>query len=460
MITAGPPQDRDPALGVTVLGMMSGTSIDGIDLAAVRFRRDVSDPRLLRARILHTDEHPWPVQDREALLDAIPPAACTAGELSDLHARVGVGFGRAARRACEELAAHGTSVDLIASHGQTLFHGAGADGAVTSTLQIGDPSRIHAATGVPVIHDLRAADVARGGQGAPLVPILDGLLVSGLATSAGPGRGRTALVNIGGIANTTVLDADGDLLAIGDTGPGNALLDVAVRAATGEPCDRDAALARTGTVDQALLNALRRDPFYGLPLPRSTGREHFTASYVAATAAAHDLALPPLPDLLATLVELTASTLADVLREQGARTVLLSGGGARNPLLVERLSALLPEARLGGTEELGVDADAKEAVLIALLGWLSCQGLPGVPQRGELPATGARTAAVLGSLTPPVGAPAPDGLGPVRALVLEHEPHAEAADGDLDGPATSDEVRSVRAVSPSPTPLDDEGVPR
>lgn len=414
------PPARDSAL--TILGLMSGTSVDGIDTAAVRFRRDLSDPTLLHAQLLRTSEHAWSEQDRAQLLDAMPPGELDAAALSELHARCGAAFGRAAAVELQQLSADGVRVDLVASHGQTLFHGAGPDGTVTSTLQIGDPARIHAVTGTPVLADLRTADVAAGGQGAPLVPLLDSLLVAGRTDLPG----RTALLNIGGIGNVTVLEDDGTIRAIGDTGPGNALLDAAVRTATGQPCDRDAARARTGTVDPGLLAALREDPFYALPLPRSTGREHFTPGYVAAVAARSGIALPDLPDLLATLVELTASTIADVLAPHRPGRVLLSGGGAHNPLLCERLAGLLPDTVWDTTARLGLDADAKEAVLVALIGWMSIQGLPGVPfGRDGRPATGARGAQVLGVLTPPVGAPRPDGAGPITRLRLTSSASAQ-----------------------------------
>lgn len=408
-------EPRTPEGALTVLGLMSGTSVDGIDTAAVRFHRDAADPALLNAEVLRISEHAWEEDDRAALLDAMAPAVLDAGTLSDLHARVGARFGQAAATQIAALAADGVAVDLVASHGQTLFHGARPDGTVTSTLQIGDAARLHAATATPVLADLRAADIAAGGQGAPLVPLLDALLLAGRDDLPG----RTALLNIGGIGNVTVLEEDGALLAIGDTGPGNALLDAAVREATGARCDLDAAIARTGRVDPELLAALRSDPFFTLPLPRSTGREHFTGGYVHEVAERSGLPLPPLPDLLATLVEFTAGTIADALDPLRPARVLISGGGARNPLLRERLSALLPDATWDTTELLGLDADAKEAVLIALIGWMSVQGLPGVPVgRDGRPATGARTAQVLGSLTPPVGGPRPDGRGPVTRLRL------------------------------------------
>src|SRR5699024_10105655 len=314
-----------------VLGMMSGTSLDAIDVALVEFTRAPDRPTTLRAHLLHVGEEPWPATTRDALRAVLPPAPADVAAWSRLHAAVGEAFAAAAARV---LAAHG-GADLIASHGQTLYHEV-RDGHVLSTLQIGDPSRLAAATGVPVLHDLRSADVAAGGHGAPLAPLLDQLLLGA------DERGRTAVLNIGGISNLSLAGGvAGDEVLSGDLGPGNALLDAAVHAATGRAADVDAALARTGTVDAAALATLLRDPFYSRTLPRSTGREHFDSTYVRRVLGEEAFAALALPDLLATLTELTAVTIAEAIRPLGASRVVASGGGMRNPLLRERLAALL-----------------------------------------------------------------------------------------------------------------------
>lgn len=388
-----------------VLGMMSGTSLDAIDVALVEFTRDAEEPSLLRARPVHVGERPWPGEARDALRAALPPAPSDAATWSRLHAAVGDAFATAA---AEVLSAQG-GADLVATHGQTLYHDV-QDGRVASTLQIGDPSRIVAATGTPVIHDLRSADVAAGGQGAPLVPILDQLLLG-----TDPDE-RTAVLNIGGISNVSVVGgsengrgvesgpAPGAVIA-GDLGPGNCLLDAAVHAATGEPADLDARIARTGTVDHAALATLLTDPFYARPLPRSTGREHFDGQYVRGMLEAEGaggIDALSLPDLLATLTELTTVTIARAIGELGASRVVASGGGIRNPLLRERLAAQLAPVPLLDADDLGIPADGKEALLIALLGYLSAHGLPGTLSRADGTShTGARSPVVLGSLTPP-----------------------------------------------------------
>lgn len=417
-----------------VLGMMSGTSLDAIDVALVEFTRDPEEPSLLRARPVHIGERPWPGEVRDALRAALPPAPSDAATWSRLHAAVGDAFAAAA---AEVLSEQG-GADLVATHGQTLYHDV-QDGRVASTLQIGDPSRIVAATGTPVIHDLRSADVAAGGQGAPLVPILDQLLLG-----ADP-RERTAVLNIGGISNVSLVGGSGNgyggengsghrgrpapgAVIAGDLGPGNCLLDAAVHAATGEPADVDARIARTGTVDHAALAALLTDPFYTRPLPRSTGREHFDGQYVRGMLGAEGVegaGALSLPDLLATLTELTAVTIARAIAELGASRVVASGGGIRNPLLRERLAAQLAPVPLLDADDLGIPADGKEALLIALLGYLSAHGLPGTLSRADGTShTGARSPVVLGSLTPPhalrgrpYAADAPDSL-PVGRLEI------------------------------------------
>lgn len=393
-----------------VLGMMSGTSLDAIDVALVDFSRDGEDPSVLEARLVHLGEEPWPEGTGDALRAALPPAPAGVATWNRLHAAVGEAFAAAAARV---LAAHG-GADLVATHGQTLHHDVREDGTVGATLQIGDASRLAAVTGLPVLHDLRAADVAAGGQGAPLAPLLDQLLLGH--------EEPTAALNIGGIANLTLVG--GEEVVAGDTGPGNALLDATVHAATGAPADHDAALARQGRVDPAALaRLLDAEPFYSRHLPRSTGREHFDAGYVRRVLGDEALAALPLPDLLATLVELTAVTIARAVAPLGARRVVASGGGIRNPLLRARLGAHLDPLPLLDADQLGIPADGKEALLIALLGHHGAHGLPGTLALPDGSAhTGARAPVVLGSLTPPHRSPAAhaapaEGL-PVRRLRL------------------------------------------
>lgn len=444
---------------LTVLGMQSGTSVDAIDTALVRFARDADDPGHLRAAVLAVDEHPWDPQLRRDLLAALPPAAPSAETVLRLHTRAGDAFGAAAARALDRAgrtaaarargAGHGA--DLIASHGQTLFHGVDPDGAAWGTLQIGDPSRIAAATGLPVLSDLRAADVAAGGQGAPLVPLLDQLAL---------GETPTAVLNIGGIGNVSIVGA-GDVIA-GDTGPGNALMDAAVQRATGgaESADLDGRLARAGSVDPGLLERLLADPFYAQPFPRSTGRERFTADYVDALAPGGAGQGLSIEDLLATLLELTARTIADAIARlgqgRGLTRVVGSGGGMRNPALRARLAELLDPLPLLDADEVGLPADAKEAILFALIGWMSAHGLPGVPARADGTAvTGAARPVVLGSLTPATSSPASPGSPSPRAWSALATSAARTA-APARPPAGARPVHRLTVEAPVPAPATQE----
>ncbi|EWC60991.1 Anhydro-N-acetylmuramic acid kinase [Actinokineospora spheciospongiae] len=361
-----------------MLGMISGTSVDGIDVAVADLRLRSGVVELSPVR--HA-EVPHPEALRADLLAALPPNPCDARTLCRLDTGVGQAFGAAAAR----FTGGGDSgvdlgVDLVASLGQTLYHWVDG-GDCLGTLQLGQPAWIAEATGLPVVSDLRARDVAAGGHGAPLAGVLDRLLLA-----AEPG---TAALNLGGIANITTDSTAGGLAF--DTGPANALLDAAALARTGTPCDTDGALAARGTVRRDLLDVLLADPYYAAPAPKSTGKEHFHGGYL-------DAALARVPavadaDLLATLVALTAITVARACAPHRPRRVLASGGGVRNPALMTALAAALAPTELTTTDALGLPAEAKEAYLAALLGFLTWHGVPVDAGTGG----GAR---VLGSVTP------------------------------------------------------------
>jgi anhydro-N-acetylmuramic acid kinase len=312
--------------------------MDGIDGAVADFAWD--GDAIAMTPLMHL-ERPWPDDVRARLHASLGPT--TAQELCELDQLIGQ---RAAEVADELMPA-----ELVVSHGQTVHH-EGEHG----TLQLGQPAWIAERTGAPVISDVRAADIAAGGHGAPLAGILDDLWLKGART-------RAAL-NLGGIANVTVVRPDQPPLAF-DTGPGNCLLDEAARRTTGRPHDHDGGLARAGTVQSPLLDALLNDPYYALAPPKSTGREHFH--------------LPPqLPDaapedLLATLTELTAITVAAALAPYAPEEVVASGGGIRNPALMHALANRLP---LVTSDERGLPAQAKEAYLMALVGFLSFHQVP------------------------------------------------------------------------------------
>ncbi len=365
-----------------IVGLMSGTSYDGVDVAAAEFgvEGDTLWLRPLGHRGLDYDE-----ELRAAIGAVLPPATITIEDVCRLDNRLGEVFAEAAAVGVE-LAGH--EVDAVVSPGQTVFHWV-EGGRARGTLQLGSVARVAARVGVPVLGDLRSADVAAGGQGAPLVPAFDALLL------AGGGPVPRAALNLGGIANLTVVAAGAPVLGY-DVGPANALLDAAARRYLDAPCDRDGARAAAGRVHDALLAELLAEPYYAAPAPKSTGKELFHARYLGERLAAVGEPVPA-DDVFATLTELTARVVADACDRHRVVEVVAAGGGVRNPTLRRRLAALgAGRWRLRTTDELGIPAQAKEAYAFALLGWLSWHGLP-----GALPSvTGATRATVLGSWTP------------------------------------------------------------
>ncbi|MFI9484959.1 anhydro-N-acetylmuramic acid kinase [Promicromonospora sp. NPDC052451] len=372
-----------------MVGLMSGTSHDAVDAAACELRLD--DGTLVLTPLGHLSV-PYPPALRSELVATLPPAPTTLEAVCRLDTGIGQAFADVAVRAVAELC--GGRADLVVSHGQTVFHWV-QDAAVRGTLQIGEAAWIAEATGLPVASGLRTRDVAAGGQGAPLVGLFDALWLAGRPGSA-------VALNLGGIANVTVRTPGGGALAF-DTGPACALLDAATRHVTGGRLafDADGALAARGRVLPELLARLLDEPYYARAAPKSTGKELFHLDYLLD----HLGPTPPsAEDLLATLVALTARTVADAIRD-GATEVVASGGGTRNPVLMAALREELPGVAVRTSDELGVPSQAKEALAFAVLGWHTWHGLPGV-----LPgATGARRASVLGSVTPGAGGGFPPG---------------------------------------------------
>jgi anhydro-N-acetylmuramic acid kinase len=365
-----------------VIGLISGTSLDGIDAAAADLRLD---GRTVELSPLGHRATPYPARLRDALLAALPPGDCTAGELCRLDTEIGQAFGDAAAVALGELA--DGRADLVASLGQTIFHWVDG-GRCLGTLQLGQPAWIAERTGLPVVADLRIRDVAAGGHGAPLAAVLDQLWLAG-------NEEIVAALNLGGIANVTVVVPEAPALAF-DTGPGNALLDAAARMISNGvwQLDIDGELAAQGTVRKDLLGTLLADAYYMKPPPKSTGKERFNGNYLRA-------ALESVPhvaavDLLATLVELTAVTVADACKGRGVSKVVASGGGVRNPVLMAALRRRLDPVPVITSDQLGLPVDAKEAYLAALLGFLTWHGIPA----NAPTATGATGPRLLGSLTP------------------------------------------------------------
>lgn len=386
-----------------VVGLISGTSFDGIDVAAADLRLD-GDTVVLGP--LGADTAAYPPDVRDALVAAMPPRAVTAEHLCRLDTRVGQAFADAAARAVATLA--GGEADLVASHGQTLYHWVEGRRAL-GTLQAGQSAWIAERTGLPVVADLRVRDVAAGGHGAPLASTLDVLLLG--EDSPEP---RAAL-NLGGIANITVTGGGREAIAY-DTGPANALVDVAVESATEGAAgyDEDGRMAAEGTVDDALLDRLLDDPYYGLDPPKSTGREHFHLPYLEQRLAGRAVD----EDVVATVTALTAETVARECRRLGVTEVLASGGGTANPVLMGMLAERLGDrVGLGRIDTLGLPSDSKEAYLMTLLGFLTAHGLP-----GTFPTcTGAGHASVLGSVVPGANGFPEVGTPPARPRRLRVE---------------------------------------
>ncbi|MDT7693960.1 MAG: anhydro-N-acetylmuramic acid kinase [Pseudonocardiales bacterium] len=402
-----------------VVGLLSGTSMDGLDVAVAEI--EIAGG-VVRLTPLGAHTTPWSPRLRDRLLAVLPPGRTTVDEVCALDTLVGQAAAAAADAALGDLGRPG---DLVSWLGQTVYHWV-REGEALGSLQLGQPAWITERTGLPVVSDLRGTDIAAGGHGAPLASTLDALWL------AGPRR-RAAL-NLGGIANITVVGRPGEPVVSFDTGPGNCLLDVlATRTGTasgtaGTPgYDVDGALAAAGTVDPALLAELLAEKYYAAEPPKSTGRELFTADYLdsavdsALIAARHRghgtrrTPNPTAPDIAATLVALTARTVADACARYGVTEVVGSGGGMHNPVLVGALRTALDPVPLRRSDELGLPVDAKEAYLTALLGALSWHGVPGV-----LPgATGSRTSRVLGRFSPghrPLRLPDP--AGPVHTLQI------------------------------------------
>jgi anhydro-N-acetylmuramic acid kinase len=378
------------------VGLMSGTSLDGIDAALVEFSGTVETPTWRLRGFL---EVPYSPQQRAAIHDGITGGG--AEVLCRLHADMGEWFADAVLRLCAEQGVAVGDVDVIGSHGQTMWHEPPGPAGRGATLQIGCPATIAERTGVPVVSDFRSRDMAAGGEGAPLVPWVDRLLFSHEA------RCRV-LQNIGGMANLTWLPPRGaaqTVLAF-DTGPGNALIDAATELATQGALtyDIDGAWAASAAPDDALLDNLLAHPFFQRDPPKSTGREVFGRPFVEQLAArVRPTGTADWARLISTLTELTARSIADGIRRwvlpRGIDEVIVTGGGALNPVLVERIRGLLPVPVTVDEAALGIRAAAKEALAFAALAWAHTLREPGnVPE-----ATGAAGPRVLGSYTPGVG---------------------------------------------------------
>lgn len=355
-----------------IAGVMSGTSLDGIDVAIVEIRgRHVQTLGFLST--------PYPAPLRAAIL-AVSNTTTTTAAISRLNFALPELYAKAVLRAIERFG----KVELIGCHGQTVYH----EGR-RNTLQLGEPAVLAERSGIPVVSNFRSRDIAAGGQGAPLVPFVDYLLFRH------PRRKRIAL-NIGGIGNITVIPpgaAPEDVIAF-DTGPGNMVIDSLVREYTrgAHNYDRNGEIAASGHVQTALLDELLRDPYYRKVPPKSAGREQYGAEFVERIKRSG----ASLPDLIATATVLTAATIAiGVERAGGTADLIVSGGGVHNRQIMAHLTAFLPQAAIATSTDYGIDADAKEAIAFAVLAHETWRRRP-----SNLPsATGATGPRVLGSVT-------------------------------------------------------------
>ena len=393
------------------VGLISGTSADGIDAVLLRVREG-AEADLPEATVETFRTTPFPDAARTRILTT---AAGEAGapKIADLRRDLGEWFGVATRDLLAEAEVATGTVEAVGCHGQTVWHRPPEGGRPGTSLQLVDPAVLAAVAGIPVVHDFRSADLAAGGEGAPLVPWPDRVLFSRRDEAV-------ALQNLGGMGNVTWLPPRGDPRApfAFDTGPANALLDVCAALASGgtRRFDADGAMARAGSVDPTLLAELLDDPFFRREPPRSTGRERFGPALVRRIARERGVGEGPgsaWADLAATFAALSVESVVRSLERwvlpRGVDRVILTGGGGENPVLVEGIRrGLAPLPVEVGAEALGMDPGAREAAAFALLAWAFTRGRPGnVPG-----STGASRPAVLGSWTPAPGRTGPWGGSP------------------------------------------------
>lgn len=370
---------KEPRGGRLILGLMSGTSHDGVDAALTRIRgRKVS---LLRHYHL-----PYPPSLRQKIRAAFTEAC--AADICRLNFELGEVFARAALKCMEEAGLSPGDLDAVASHGQTIYHIPPVYNKRGSTLQIGEPAIIAQKTGVPVVHGFRAPDMAAGGEGAPLVPFADHLLFHGTETRA--------VHNLGGISNVTVVTPGLDDVRAFDTGPGSCLIDEAMRCLFGKPMDRGGKVARKGVPDAELLETVMNHPYFQKRPPKSTGRETFGRELIEMILKRRRTQPE---DLVATLTHLTARSIRDaydrfIFPEHRVSEIILSGGGTKNDSLVSLIKEEFAPLKVTAIEDYGIPSEAKEALSFAILANETLSGRP-----SNLPAvTGAEKKVLLGSV--------------------------------------------------------------
>ena len=385
-----------------VVGMMSGTSVDGVDAALLEISGTDSEPKV---KLLAFENKPYPPQVREKIFSLFTPANATVDKVGYMNFLLGEIYAKSALSVIEKAGMKPEEIDVIGSHGQTIWHAPipeSPDGIpVAYTVQIGEGSVIAERTGILTVSDFRVADMAAGGQGAPLVPFSEYLLYR-------REKETILLQNIGGIGNMTVMPAGAkprDVFAF-DTGPGNMIIDAVISAVTGGEKTYDAGgeTAAKGRVCNALLDILKEEPYYRQPLPKTTGREHFGVQYTEKILSWWKENPIPVEDLLATVTDLTAYSIADayeryVLPKYRASEIIVGGGGSYNATLLRFMKErFAPHGVAVRTQEdLGLSSDAKEAVAFALMADCCMRG-----KANTLPSvTGAEHPAVMGKISQP-----------------------------------------------------------
>ncbi len=377
-----------------VCGLMSGTSVDAVDVALVKIRGGGPGSHV---ELLRYAETLYPEEIQQRIFANAEVSTSNVDDICLLHSAVAHVYADAVEQLCDEAGVALQDIDLIGMHGQTLRHlpektGIGRH-AVRSTLQIGNGSTLASLLGVPVVYDFRAADMAAGGQGAPLVPYIDYLLFRSDVE-------HRLLINIGGIANLTWLPAQGgseNIIAL-DTGPGNMIVDALMRRFHGREYDENGAVARSGNINPDLITWMMRNEFFTLEPPKTTGRERFGSPYIQELLQiVRDLGITSTENIITTASECTVRSITDqvkrLLPPEQQFKLFVSGGGARNHYFLDGLKYAFPAARLGDTNDFGIPGDAKEAISFAVLAneWLegNSSNLPAV--------TGASRPMVLGA---------------------------------------------------------------
>lgn len=377
-----------------VLGLMSGTSADGIDIALCDIR---NKNHALNADIIAGHTYSYTPELRQRILDNCDRTLSRVDDIAQLNFDIAETFADAIHKFSQQYAVDLADVDLIGSHGHTLWHNVKEDGRVTATFQIGEGAVIAERTGITTINNMRVRDVACGGQGAPLTGYVDWLLLRH------PNKWR-AVQNIGGMGNVTFLPPLNELnlkpIAF-DTGPGNALIDVAVAHFTEgqQQYDKDSQLAQQGRIDEDWLEEMLQHPYYQRDYPKTTGREEFgTEAGLAMIQEAQNRGLTQY-EIIATLTALTATNIVDAYKRFAPATIseiILGGGGKHNPMIVGMISELLAPAKVMSHEDIGISSDFKEALVFALLAYETWHG-----RVGTLPSlTGAVHATILGQIIP------------------------------------------------------------